>query len=518
VRQRSVLALLLLDANRVVSIDRLADELYGESPPVTAVTQIHRQISELRGLLEPDRQPGGDGGVIETRPPGYRIRVAPGRLDLNDFERRAELAGTSFAAGDCETAVGLYREALAVWRGEPLADLAFEPFARSVAERLSDLRLAVTEECLEAELALGRGAALAPELERLVGEHPLNERLRGQLMVALYRAGRQPEALEVFRSGRAALLDAFGLEPTPALRALETKVLTQDPSLDGPSTGRVTPPREARRTVLLAARERGSLERLGEVGACLGALGRHELLLTRAVATEGALAGALAATRERRDELARGGMTVRAAAFVSPAFGEDMARLALTHDADVMVVDAPGGLGLEGSIRDDLALLLERSPCDVALVAGEAPLPFADGIAVLFAGGDHDWAAAELGAWLAAGARAPLRLIGVRGRDGGDASRLLASASIAIQQVVGIDVEPVLADAGPGGLVAAAGAVGVAVVGLSPRWRHEGLGASRRALLETGSPALVVHRGARPGGLAPREQLTRFTWTLAAGR
>ena len=192
-----------------------------------------------------------------------------------------------------------------------------------------------------------------------------------------------------------------------------------------------------------------------------------------------------------------------------------MARLALTHDADLMVVDGREEIASDGSVSEGLALLLERSPCDVALLAGSPPLPFADGVAVLFAGGDHDWAAAELGAWLAAGASAPLRLIGVRGRDGGDASRLLASASIAIQQVVGVDVEPVLADAGAEGLIAAAGSAGVTVVGLSPRWRREGLGPSRHALLAAGSPALVVHRGARPGGLAPREQLTRFTWTIA---
>ena len=136
---------------------------------------------------------------------------------------------------------------------------------------------------------------------------------------------------------------------------------------------------------------------------------------------------------------------------------------------------------------------------------------------MLFAGGEHDWAAAELGAWLATGASARLQLIGVRGRDGGDASRLLASASIAIQQVVGIDVEPVLADGGPDGLVAAAGSAGVAVVGLSPRWRREGLGESRRTLVASAASTIVVHRGARPGGLAPREQLTRFTWTIASG-
>ena len=516
-RQRSVLAILLLDANRIVSIDRLADELYGEAPPVSAVTQMHRQISELRVLLEPDRPAGAPGAVIETRPPGYRIVVAPDALDLEFFERRAEAAGSALAVGDAERAVRLYREALAVWRGEPLADLVFEPFARPVVERLNDLRLAVTAQCLEAELELGRGAELVPELEQLVTEHPLNERLRGQLMLALYRAGRQPEALEQFRAGRAALVEAFGLEPTPALKELEARILQQDSALVGPSPSRLAPAPQDRRTVLLAARDGADLDGLVTVGRCLAGLGRHELLLTQAVDDEASLAAAVAATRARRDELASGRVTARAAAFVSRAFGPDMARLALTHDADLMVVERLDEIAPDGSISQSLALLLERSPCDVALLAGSAPLAFAGGIAVLFAGGEHDWAAAELGAWLASGASARLQLIGVRGRDGGDASRLLASASIAIQQIVGIDVEPVLADAGPDGLVAAAGSAGVAVVGLSSRWRREGLGESRRALLGSKASTLVVHRGARPGGLAPREQLTRFTWTIASG-
>ena len=512
-----MLAILLLDANRIVSIDRLADELYGEAAPVTAVTQMHRQISELRALLEPDRAAGAPGSVIETRPPGYRVVVAPDALDLEYFERRAEAAGSALAAGDAEQAVRLYRDALAVWRGEPLADLVFEPFARPVVERLSDLRLAVTEQCLEAELELGRGAGLVPELEQLVTEHPLNERLRGQLMVALYRAGRQPEALEQFRAGRAALVEAFGLEPTPALKELEARILQQDPALAGPSHPRLAPAPRDRRTVLLAARDGAELDGLVRIGRCLAGLGRHELLLTQAVGDEASLADAVTATRVRRDELATGRVTARAAAFVSRAFGADMARLALTHDADLMVIERLEGIAPDGSVSESLALLLERSPCDVALLAASAPLAFADGIAVLFAGGEHDWAAAELGAWLATGASARLQLIGVRGRDGGDASRLLASASIAIQQVVGIDVEPVLADAGPDGLVAAAGSAGVAVVGLSPRWRREGLGESRRTLVASAASTIVVHRGARPGGLAPREQLTRFTWTIASG-
>ena len=195
-----------------------------------------------------------------------------------------------------------------------------------------------------------------PSSRGLVTEHPLNERLRGQLMVALYRAGRQPEALEAFRVGRAALVEAFGIEPTPALKELESRVLLQDPALDAPEPSRGSRrAREERRTVLLAAREGAQLDGLVAVGRCLAALGRHELLLTQAVESEASLAGAVAATRARRDELATAGVTARAAAFVSRAFGPDMARLALTHDADLTVVGSsrrdrsrrihPGGPG-----------------------------------------------------------------------------------------------------------------------------------------------------------------------------
>jgi DNA-binding SARP family transcriptional activator len=514
-RQRSVLAILLLERNTVVSIDRLAEELYGGVPPVSAVTQVHRQISELRLLLEPDRPPGTAGSVIETRPPGYRLRVPPDALDLLVVEGLADDAGTALGAGEAETAVRLYRQALAQWRGAPLADLAFEPFARPAIARLDDLRLAIVERCLAAELALGRGAELVAELEQLVQDNPLDERLRAHLMVALYRAGRQADALERFRAGRAALVEAFGLEPTPALKELERRVLQQDPGLD--ATGRrpsAAVPRDAPRTVLLAAWEGAPLDRLAALGRGLAALDRHELLMTRVVPSEELLAAAVSATRAASDELRWAGVMCRAAAFVSRSPGADTARLAMTHEADAAVLDASRDLTRDGPLPEAIADMLERCPCDVALLAAPAPPALENGVSVIFGGGDHDWAAAELGAGLAAGAGVPLRLIGARG-TGGDASRLLASASIAIQRVVGVDADPVLVDAGPRGVVEAAGASGAVVAGLSPRWRGEGLGETRRALIATGTPTLIVHRGTRPGGLAPRERLTRFTWSLA---
>jgi hypothetical protein len=271
--------------------------------------------------------------------------------------------------------------------------------------------------------------------------------------------------------------------------------------------------------VLLAAWDGAKLDGLVAVGRPLAVLGRHELLVTQVVDREELLGGAVAATRARSDQLGREGVTSRSAAFVSRSPGGDTARLALTHEADTLLVDAPPEMARDGVVPDAVALLLERSPCDVAMLAGPAPAAFEGGVCVLFGGGDHDWAAAELGAWLAAGAGVALRLVGARtsgSGSGGDASRLLASASIAIQQLIGVAVEPVLADPGPEGVVAAAASSGTAVVGLSSRWRSEGLGATRRALIAAGARTLVVHRGPRPGGLAPRERLTRFTWTLAS--
>ena len=162
--------------------------------------------------------------------------------------------------------------------------------------------------------------------------------------------------------------------------------------------------------------------------------------------------------------------------------------------------------------------MLERSPADVALLfAPGAPAPAGGGVLVPFGGGEHDWAAVELGAWMAASTGEGLRLAGPRGGSAGrDASRLLADASLAVQRTTGIAAEPALVDSGPGGLLAAAAGATAVVVGLSPRWRREGLGDARRALVaDPRCPVLVAHRGLRPSGIAPREAATRFTWSLS---
>jgi YVTN family beta-propeller protein len=227
-RQRALLALLLLSANRAVSRDRLMEELMLDPPGEKAARALTVQVSRLRKALG---SIDGSEPRLVASPPGYMLQVKPGELDLDTFERLLADGQGALEGGDPAGAAVALRQAEALWRGRPLADLEFEPFARLEAERLEELRLGAVEERIEAELALGRHAALCPELETLVEEHPLRERLRGLLMVALYRAGRQAEALESYRAGRRELVDELGLEPGPELRELERAILAHDPAL-----------------------------------------------------------------------------------------------------------------------------------------------------------------------------------------------------------------------------------------------------------------------------------------------
>jgi DNA-binding SARP family transcriptional activator len=502
-RQRAVLAILLLSANRVVSIDRLADDLYGGEPPATAVTQVQRQVSDLRKLLGP---------AIETRPPGYLVRAGQETLDLNRFERLAEDAGSALAHGAPERAAACLREALALWRGPPLADLAYEPFAAAPIARLEELRLAVVEQRLEAELGLGEHRRLVAELEELVGEHPTHERFTAQLMTALYRSGRQDDALAAYRSLRRALVETFGIEPTPELSRLEQAVLSHDPSLDVPAPA-TPPPSRTGGSVLVSARSAPALQGLAELAAPLAAAGR-ELLLIELLDEESELAPATARLAELRATLATG---ARAAAFVSRAWGADVTRLAASYDIELVVADASAEI-LQEPLPDELTTLLERSPADVALLSGAHTRPGTGPVLVGFGGSEHDWAAVELGAWLAASARKPLRLLALRragAAEPADATRLLAAASIAVQGAVGIDAEPLLVEPGHHALIAATHGAHALALGLSPAWRRRGLGAVRRALAgQAEAPLLLVHRGPRPGGLAPAASKTRFTWSL----
>ena len=223
-KQRALLAVLLLRANEVVSTDELLEALWGETPPASAPTALQGHVSSLRKLL--------GAGSIETRPPGYLLRVQSGQLDATQFE---QLVAEARRERDLGRRADLLRSALSLFRGEPLSDLRYEDFVREPASRLADQRLAVLEDLFDAELALGRHADLVEELEPLVTSNPLRERLRGQLMLALYRAGRQADALNVYRDGRRILAEELGIDPGPLLQDLERKILTQDPSLTAPA-------------------------------------------------------------------------------------------------------------------------------------------------------------------------------------------------------------------------------------------------------------------------------------------
>ncbi len=247
-KQRSVLALLLLHANEVVSSDRLIDELWPGEPPASAAKIIQVHVSRLRKALD-----GVGEGILLTRGHGYLLRVEPGQLDRDRFRGLLEDGRAALAADDPDKAAETLRYALALWRGPPLAEFAYDSFAQEEIGRLEELHLAALEERIEADLAVGRHEAVVHELEQLVGRHPLRERVRGQLMVALYRSGRQAEALEVYRDGRRTLADELGLEPSPTLQQLERAILSHDPALQAPM--RRSPRERARRkgALLIAA-------------------------------------------------------------------------------------------------------------------------------------------------------------------------------------------------------------------------------------------------------------------------
>ncbi|TML93785.1 MAG: hypothetical protein E6G03_15330, partial [Actinobacteria bacterium] len=228
-KQRAVLALLLLDAGRVVSVDRLIDALWGEQPPRTAPTSLQNFISALRKLLGPE--------ILETKSPGYRLNVSPGEVDLERFRATVEDARRLEAV---ERSSRL-REALALWRGPPLSDLAFEAFAQPHVAHLEELRLTTLEERVEADLEAGRHGELVGELDRIVEEHPVRERLRADYMLALYRSGRQAEALEAYQEGRRILVEQLGIEPSRELQQLHGAILRQEAGLQAPDAA---PPSE----------------------------------------------------------------------------------------------------------------------------------------------------------------------------------------------------------------------------------------------------------------------------------
>jgi predicted ATPase/DNA-binding SARP family transcriptional activator len=225
-KQRVLLICLLLRANEIVSTDELVEALWGSEPPRSASKLLQMYVSQLRRVL--------DDGALETRPPGYVLHVEPDELDASRFEHTLDDAREALAGGNAPLAASLFRRALALWRGRALHDVAYEAFASSEARRLEERRLVCLEGRLAAELELGMHDAALPELDALVREHPLREELRRLLMLALYRSGRQADALAEYREAARLLRDELGLEPGEELRALEAAILNQDPSLAEP--------------------------------------------------------------------------------------------------------------------------------------------------------------------------------------------------------------------------------------------------------------------------------------------
>jgi DNA-binding SARP family transcriptional activator len=291
-KQRALLAILLLEANRVVPSERLVDLLWGGQPPGSAAHGLQVQVSKLRKAL-------GRSGEhrLLTRAPGYLLWVEPGELDADLFEQMITEGRERLRDGDPGAAARVLREAIGLWRGPALADVASERFAHAPIARLEDLRLSALEERLAADLGLGCGPEVVGELESLVAAEPLRERLRGQLMLALYQTGRQADALAAYRAGRQALVEELGLEPGRELQELHQAILRQDPALDPPGLVDATPASRGRTPDELGsgvvaimftdvAGSTAMTNRLGDAAA-RRILDRHKTLVRETVAEHG---------------------------------------------------------------------------------------------------------------------------------------------------------------------------------------------------------------------------------------
>lgn len=494
-RTRAVLAVLLLHANRPVSMDRLIDDLWGASPPPRARGMVHNAVSAIRRAID-----GGDDAPRLVRSPaGYQLRVAVDELDLSRFERLVAAAEERLSAGDSDGARARAEEAIGLWRGEALAEFAFEPFASPAVGRLEELR-ALAEELRVSALAESGGAAEAvADLRSLVAARPWSERLRYLLALALYRCGRQADALAELRSWRQSLDDQLGIEPAPEIRVLEQRILQHDSALGSDATTAGSP--GSRRSVLLSVQAAADVATA--LPLCTVLAGEdHELVVVQPVpihadlgGAAGQLSGAVASVPCERP--------VRSSAFRSGEVGEDLRRLARDLEAALVVQIIDGA-----AVPHDA---LDRVECDVALLR---PGRRSEGRAVVaaFGGTDHDWLAIELAAVAAARMGVPMKLFG-GARSGADASRVLAVASVAVQRFLGVAVEPVVGGAETLLEEAASGAM--MVLGLSGRWRSEGLGSVRAHVLEQGAgPVMLARRGLGPSALAPPAALTRFTWSL----
>jgi DNA-binding SARP family transcriptional activator len=490
-QQRALLALLAVRRGEVVPVDVIVDTLWSRAPPPSAGKTVQTYVSRLRKAL-------GDE-AIERRGAGYALRLTGEGLDLARFE---ELA-----------AAGQLTEALALWRGPAFADLQDVEGLRIEADRLEELRLRALEERIDADLESGRHREVVAELRSLVASHPLRERFCALLMLALYRSGRQAEALDVYRTARARLVDDLGIEPSEHLRSLESAILRQAPELDPPSRVGAAVPGAAGSILVWHAGDE-ALEAAVELAETL-AEGR-EVIVVELVARGGDLQEASKRVDHAREALAGRGVVARSLVFTSDDPGGDVARLAREQDVHLAVGVCPSALLEDGVVPDPLARTLAETPPDIALVSGPSG-SVAGPVAVPFGAAEHDWAAVELGAWIALATGLSLQLIGAEAEVGGrDASRTLATASLVLQRHLGVSAEPVLAEPGTGGILTAVRDAGLVVAGLPEPLPHNEIGPARLALLRDAAPGVVlVRRGQRPGGLAPPGAVTRFSWSRA---
>jgi len=499
-RQRALLALLALHAGETLSVDRLVDELWGETAPKTAGHVVQVYVSQLRKAIA-----GAPGDpAIETRGTGYALVAPADAFDLAQFEQLLATGRAALHAEQLDDAAGAVRQALELWRGGLLDDLPHEGFVLAEARRVGELRLAALELRLEIAVTRGPDAADIAELRTLAAEHPFRERVHELLVRGLAASGRQAEALDAYAAVRHALDDELGIEPGPALRAAQAAVLRQE-------VAPAAPPRGAVVAVALAPER---LEAAARAADALATATDRDVVLACVLQRDGdALPDVAGAARAAADVRRRLTAAARSAAFAARDRGPAVADFAAEHDAELLVLDVAGLPADDGRLPGPLVEALVGITADVVLVPGAA----ASGggpIAVPFGGTPHDWLAAEIGALLARAAGGELRLIGATAEDE-DASRLVARAALALQRVLGVDAEPVLAAPGDGGVLAAAAGAEV-VLGVSERWRAEGLGRVRAAIAAS-APALVVRAGIRPGLLAPPAAATRFAWSVARG-
>jgi DNA-binding SARP family transcriptional activator len=240
-KHRALLSLLLCQPGRVVSVDRLIDQLWHGEPPAAATSTLQAYVSNLRRVLEPERAAGAPARLLVTKPPGYALDIAPEQVDTVRFERNVTSAIDARERGSLDDAAVALADALSCWRGQPLADVSYEPWAQPEIERLQELHLVALETQLAIDLDRGRHSSVAIEAERLAKEYSVRERFRELLMLALYRSGRQADALRAFQDARDVLVEQLGIEPGPALRALEERILAQDPGLDWHGAAPVAP-------------------------------------------------------------------------------------------------------------------------------------------------------------------------------------------------------------------------------------------------------------------------------------